>query len=981
MGEKLVIGPINRGLRTDRLPFVIDNDSFPTLINAYQWRGRVKRKRGTSTLTRLSRTQSISSSLSGGSYTIPNTPVVIGSVSITDTTTGYLYTDSYDLNGTLRVTATITGATKATQCVLTANNNFSSGDSVFISNVGGMTQLNGNTYTIVTATSTHITLNVNSTGFTNYTTGGIVQDRTLVGGTVNYLTGVVTITGGGSDSITGTYSYYPCLPVMGWEDVFFQSNTYPGTIAFDTTYSYSVSSAFPYTTTDIGFFKNPVSGTYSGYTAKSTLTPFTWNGQNYQQFYTTNYQNAFWATNGINIPYVGTTVNISMQFAPASTISAATVTSNTTLQMTITTCPLVIGDFVFLNEWTDSTTPANAAAINFQTGYVTAASDPGGTNTITIKSPNATFPYNSGSPDTIAPGIVQYLTNLSTPTKDCIRWYDGTGWVNFTPPISQNPYVVADAPALQYYLVSARLIVPFKDFLLFFGPVIQSSNPAMTPIYLQDTVIYSQNGTAYYTASFTGDILAASTVFNALLVPPNQTAAPYAYFEDQTGFGGFASAGIQQEITTVAPNEDALIVGFNNSIQQKLIFSNSNVLPFAFYTVNAELGSSSTFSTVIMDEGVITRGPKGFVITTQTQCRRIDMDILEQVFQISNGNNGAERFCAARDFINEWVYFTYPANNVSYVFPNQTLQYNYRDDSWAIFNETYTTYGLSRLTTGYTWATIGTKFATWGEWNEPWNAGSSTVLQPTVIGGNQQGFAMQRDVGTGEGASLFIQAISGSVITSPNHCLNQGDYIMITGCLGTIGTYINNMVFSVASPSTNSFTLNPNLTGTGTYIGGGLITRMYVPQIYSKQFPVAWADSRKTRIGVQQYMFTTTAMSQIQLLIFLSQNDDYAYNNTANGSLIYSTTLYTCPESTNLGLTPLNTNLQMFTDVASGSSPQNQTWHRINTSLIGDTVQFGFTMSDAQMRQVTDSGVPINAFSEIEFHAAILDLSPSMLLA
>ena len=47
MGEKLVIGPIDKGLKTDREPFNIDNDSFPLLINAYQWRGRVKRKRGT----------------------------------------------------------------------------------------------------------------------------------------------------------------------------------------------------------------------------------------------------------------------------------------------------------------------------------------------------------------------------------------------------------------------------------------------------------------------------------------------------------------------------------------------------------------------------------------------------------------------------------------------------------------------------------------------------------------------------------------------------------------------------------------------------------------------------------------------------------------------------------------------------------------------------------------------------------------------
>ena len=55
MGEKIVIGPIDKGLKTDRTAFNIDDDSFPTLVNAYQWRGRVKRKRGTSFLGRLER--------------------------------------------------------------------------------------------------------------------------------------------------------------------------------------------------------------------------------------------------------------------------------------------------------------------------------------------------------------------------------------------------------------------------------------------------------------------------------------------------------------------------------------------------------------------------------------------------------------------------------------------------------------------------------------------------------------------------------------------------------------------------------------------------------------------------------------------------------------------------------------------------------------------------------------------------------------
>jgi hypothetical protein len=246
-----------------------------------------------------------------------------------------------------------------------------------------------------------------------------------------------------------------------------------------------------------------------------------------------------------------------------------------------------------------------------------------------------------------------------------------------------------------------------------------------------------------------------------------------------------------------------------------------------------------------------------------------------------------------------------------------------------------------------------------------------------VIAGNQQGFILIRNVGTGEGNSLYISAVSGNTITSPHHGLNHGDYIVIRGCIGT--GVLPSGIYQVGVTTVNTFFIDgpPN---TGTYSGGGLIQRMYIPLIQTKQFPAAWDLARKTRIGVQQYLLTTTSNGQITLLIFLSQNSDSAYNtgnivpqnNAINNALVYSTVLYTCPELTNLGLTPANINLQMPTAVQ-----QSQIWHRMNTSLIGDTVQIGFTMSDAQMRDPTFS----NQFAEIEIHSIILDLNPSQVLA
>lgn len=886
MGEKLVVGPIDRGLRSDRTAFVIDNDSFPTLVNAYQWRGRVKRKRGTQFLGRLSRFLIKTDGIGNATITISPHPIQPGIVS------------------------------------------FTVGTDIFVD---------------IDLNPAHDPVNLITNG-----SGSATLNRT---------TGVLTITG---SIINTAVIYFPSLPVMGLEDLQLNADQFPGNLAFDTTYSYNILSVFPYSIYDVSFYKNPPTGTYVGYTQKATPTSLWWNGQDYQQFWTVNYQGALWATNGINVPFSPT--NIGMQFKPIVTVTVTVGGPPAIATLQITGHGLVVGDFVFINE------VATTTGINFQTGYVIAVID---ANNVSVEFPNATIAANG------AGGIAQYLTNRSDTTKDCLRWYDGdptngsptnpvfvpaNGWVNFMPPLSQSSFSIADLPPRQYYLVGARMIFPFKDRLLFLGAVVQASTGL--PIYLQDTIVYSQNGTPYYTCSFTGDPNLITTTFNPILVPTNQTATANAYWADQTGFGGFITAGISQDMITVSPNEDVLIVGFN-FLQTRLVFTGNDIVPFNLFVINSELGSGSTFSIVNMDQGVITRGSRGIIITNQTSAQRIDLEIPDQVFEITNQNNGTERYCAARDFINEWVYFTYPVDDddSSFKFPDQTLQYNYRDTSWAIFNESYTTYGTFRKQTGFIWSTVGLIFPTWSDWNEPWSAGSSNLQSPLVIGGNQQGFVIIRDpTTTGEGTSLTIQNISGSTVTSPNHNLNENDYIIISGCFGTVSAQVNGKIFKVESTSQNTFNLSPGLN-TATYLGGGLITRLYVPFIQTKQFPVSWQFARKTRIGPQQYLLTTTANSQIQLLIFLSQNENadpaLAYNSgtivpdplTVNNSLIYSSVLYTCPESTNLGLTPANTNLQMVT-----ATQQQQIWHRMNTSLLGDTVQVGFTLSDDQMRSLTTTG-------------------------
>lgn len=68
--------------------------------------------------------------------------------------------------------ATITAITQANPCVITAANTFQVGQIVYIQSVAGMTQLNGNYYEITAVNEATITINVDSTSFTAYTSGG-----------------------------------------------------------------------------------------------------------------------------------------------------------------------------------------------------------------------------------------------------------------------------------------------------------------------------------------------------------------------------------------------------------------------------------------------------------------------------------------------------------------------------------------------------------------------------------------------------------------------------------------------------------------------------------------------------------------------------------------------------------------------------------------------------------------------------------------
>jgi len=89
--------------------------------------------------------------------------------------------DAYFVDGglTYDVPVTITGATAANPVVITATaHGFNNGDSVLISDVEGMTELNTNSYTVANKTANTFELSgINGTAYTAYISGGEVRKR------------------------------------------------------------------------------------------------------------------------------------------------------------------------------------------------------------------------------------------------------------------------------------------------------------------------------------------------------------------------------------------------------------------------------------------------------------------------------------------------------------------------------------------------------------------------------------------------------------------------------------------------------------------------------------------------------------------------------------------------------------------------------------------------------------------------------------
>lgn len=746
--------------------------------------------------------------------------------------------------------------------------------------------------------------------------------NTAATGTINYATGAITLAGGVANAnLTISYRYYAQLPVMGiatWTEAGIAAITAQGIkqLVFDQQRCYEF-------TGTVNSFQDILDSSIYVSSAKPCL----WHGTDYQLFQFTQVAGSMFVSNQ--------TPAMQLMAITAITINGTTVTVTTAQEH-----QLISSDYIWINE-VDGITGLNGETFS----------------SLTIVSPTqfsftatATGTYTSG-------GILQYLTAQPNSSGDGLRYYYGTGFVNYAPPTSDQ--LQPD------YICGCRTLLFLGGRLCLFGVYLATSQEVLagTYRYLANTFFYSsviaqELGSPYYTSL---NPVGADYVNAGAFYPfPSGQYGGYFSFSSSTGISSAFLWKMQYAI-----------VSFSQKDIYRIEITENPIFPFKAILLSNQYGGLGTNGCVALSElGIVVS--KGGILGVETvTAARIDYVVPNQVGSISFLNNGFNRIICYVDNYLEAVFITFPSVNGTSdnsPFPDTTLYYNYRENTWALFDELFTCYGT--LFSGYQGHTYGSLTKPWSAYNWRWDnktiKGWSSVLNAC---GGTQGYLFNKDVEStqaGNDISLSINGIgfsSGYVILDiPNHNLVSGNYIYIDGCIGTWGDLLNGLnafVFEVNSSSqiVVSFGESLAITGEETYYGLGVATVVDNFAIKTKDFS----------IGVEKALATKGTKVAVQVL--QSNSGSFSLYATADTS----TNNYNAPSQSYIPVGTAITTNSPDTSIGTNNARNTQEymWKYKAINITGQSVGLFITKSPAQMFDTDNNDLYLS------INAIMFELTPS----
>jgi hypothetical protein len=543
-------------------------------------------------------------------------------------------------------------------------------------------------------------------------------------------------------------------------------------------------------------------------------------------------------------------------------------------------------------------------------------------------------------------------------TDDPIWYYDGSVWAHYSDSTTTNGYTVLRSD--ESYLLTARIILPFKDRLI-----------ALSAIEYDATANENQQFVNRCRYSINGSPFARNTT----VVGADTANAPYAWLEPNqsisitvgaavataTGQGaGFIDAATDEEIVSAEFIKDRLIVYFERSTWE-LVYTGNQVQPFVWQKINTELGADATFSVVPFDKAVLAIGNVGVHACNGSNVERVDSRIPDQVFQINKRNSGVERVAGVRDYFSEMVYWTFPTGNAS-KYPNRILVYNYQNGAWAFNDDCITAWGYFEQQDDITWSSTT---LTWEEFDASWTSGVVQANFRQVIAGNQQGYVFIVDSGTGgvtrNAAVMSVTNMTavGTLITLKiiDHTLVVGEYISLENLQGVT---LDKVIYKVNSV-VDADTITVIGTLTGTYNGGAVVSRVSNIGILSKQWNPYIDKGRNFYLAKIDFCVDRTSNGEVTVDYFPSGSQQ-SMLTMGNGGTVGT--------NSNVGngvleTRPYDPTIYPFEQV------QDRLWHPLYFQTDGQTIQIFVYMSEDQ---ITNTSI---AWSDFELEALCLYTMPT----
>ncbi len=428
-----------------------------------------------------------------------------------------------------------------------------------------------------------------------------------------------------------------------------------------------------------------------------------------------------------------------------------------------------------------------------------------------------------------------------------------------------------------------------------------------------------------------------------------------AWQENVVGHGGYTDADTSEQIITCQFIKDRLIVYFERSTWE-LVYTGNNILPIIWQKINTELGSESTFSVIPFDRVAIGIANVGVHACNGSNVERIDLSIPDEVFGISNDNNGVYRVYGIRDYYTEMIYWTFPSIGPNDVYPNRVLTFNYRTKTWAFNDDSITCFGYYQDQSTTTWSSIQGQ---WFQAGYSWNSATIQAKFRDIIAGNQQGFVFICSADEYRNSPSLqitdvLNLVGQQIITCINHNLNNNDYIALENLQGVTGIDYPNNIFQVQRITSDSIAIYSE-NYAGNYLGGGTLARVSQIDILTKQYNFYVEDGRNAYVQKVDMLVDRTYQGEITVDTYVSSTEESQIQNAqATGSIMGTGILETSPYA----LVPLE-------------QVQDRLWHPIYPQAEGECVQLHIYFSPEQIMNANIS------FEDFQLHAMTFYTQPT----